>query len=442
MSRGWNAKKIYTHLMAYRLLYLGLLIHCMFYLSVSKTGWLDIFFSGAALHDGAKGIDFYQIPRGAWAFWHGGQLTGSPLAEGSMYAKTYFANSNVYHPLFTILLGSLLMQFAPAQAPYVWLWIKLAVSLAVFAYFYWSFRSNTYIQFAVFILLTNFSTYLELAAWQFQFVLNIFLLLLLMNLVRRKPAVLSGLYYWYGLLVKPIGLLFLPALLCKRRYVVALIGVVLFALELWLLSGMGKYYSDNLVANILHPDNFGPNQIITLNALLHFSALTHWPDAVYKVIQYGTLLLVVGWGALKRVHISKAIFLAVAYYLCFYSLVYEYQWSSLAYVLAICVVCCPAFQTRLSRCCILLTCLPSCFVLLQLWHIDIQNEGIFGLIPGEHAWELMVVSKIVPLALLCISVCAGDVRPIYQQARTLLSAVRKGNRSVGVAGETKEEAHV
>src|SRR6202521_298324 len=144
--------KLYTHLKKYFLIYLGLVIYLLFFVSVAWTGWFDIFFSGAALHAGAKGIDFYQLPNGAWAFWHGGSLIGDPLANKSQYANHVFSNSNVYHPFFTLTLGSLLAQFDPAQSPYIWLWSKLFISLLVIAYFFWSFRLSKYIGFAVFIL--------------------------------------------------------------------------------------------------------------------------------------------------------------------------------------------------------------------------------------------------------------------------------------------------
>ena len=430
-------KNLPQHINAYKLIYLGALIHVFFYVSVAWTGWFDVFFSGAALHSGAKGIDFYQLPRGAWAFWHGGQLTGDPLSDGSRYAKTYFANGNVYHPLFTLMLGSFLMLFDPAVSPYVWLWIKLVVSLLLAAYFFWNFRDSKYVQFAVFVLQINGSIYLELAAWQFHFVLNVFLLLFLIGLVKKQPVLWNTVTYWLGMLVKPMEILFIPILLAKGRWKVALLGSISFVLVTWLLHDIGKYYIDNLVANILQSGELGPNQIITFNALLHYG--THWPKLAYMAIQYGVLLLVVCLGLFRRIHISKAIFLMVAYYLCFYNQVFEYQWSTLAYAIAICVVLLPEFQTWPARCCILLTCLPSCFILLDLLHIDVKDMGYLGLIPGVIAWQWMVVSKLLPLFLLCGCVLAPDIKPIYKQLRAFLVAMNKVNDHLEVFGDGEEE---
>lgn len=432
---------IYAHLKQYYLIYLGLVIYLLFFISVAWTGWFDAFFSGAALHMGAKGIDFYQLPRGAWAFWHGGSLTGDPLSDGSQYAKQEFANGNVYHPLFTLILGSFLALFDPVQAPYVWLWTKLLLSLLVIAYFFWSFRSSKYIGFATFIVLANFSIYLELAAWQFHFVLNMFLFLFLITLVKRSSSLWSGGLYYLGMLVKPIGLLFVPTLLVKGRWKTILPGIGLFALctMSFLFRGTGAYYTNNLGANLSSSGTLGPNQIITFSALLHYT--TQWPDITYHVIQYGLLAIVVFLSALRRTHIAKAIFLYVAYYLCFYEQVFEYQWSSLAYVLAVCVVTCPEFQTRGSRLCTLLTCLPGCFILLNALHIDVKDMGYLGLIPGAIAWEWMVISKLIPLFLLVACVLVADIKPTIQQTRAFWSALRKVNDNLDMFGDEQMESN-
>jgi hypothetical protein len=433
---------LYIHLKKYALIYLGLIIYLLFFISAAWTGWFDVFFSGAALHEGAKGIDFYQLPRGAWAFWHGGSLTGDPLANGSQYAKKDFANGNVYHPLFTLTLGSFLALLDSDRSPYIWLWIKLLISLPVIGYFFWSFRTSRYSAFATFILLANFSIYLELTAWQFHFVLNMFLLLFLILLVKNRHAFLSGFLYGLGLLVKPIGLLFVPMLLIKGRWKIALFGIALFVLCTggFLFHGVGRYYTNNLVNNLSSSGTMGPNQIITLQALLRYA--THWPDFIYQAIQNATLFLVVFLGALRRTHISKAAFLYIAYFLCFYEQVFEYQWSSLAYVLAVCVVACPEFQTTFSRFCILLNCLPDCFMLLNRLHVDVKDMGYLGLIPGPTAWEWMVISKLIPLFLLLASVLATDLKPTFTQLKGFWQAMLKVNDHLDLFGDEQSVSNV
>lgn len=438
-------KKAYRHIATYKLIYLGLTIQLLFYVSAAWTGWFNIFFNAAALHlpdptwgNVFQGIDFYQVPRGAWALWHGGSLTGDPLGDGTVYAQGQTVNVNVYHPLFTILIGSFLLLFSPSQAFYVWLWIKLAISLLAVAYFYRSFRDHKYVQFAVFILLVSFSEYVELAAGQFHLILNVLLLLFFISLVKKRPDAWNDPFYYLSMLVKPIGFLFVPILIIKRRWKIAVLGVSMFALSTWLLNSIGGYYLDNLIANILHPDNPGPTQIITLNALLHYS--THWPDMAYTLIRYGVLAIVVLLSSFRRIHISSAIFLMVVYFLMFYNLVYEYDWSTLSYIIAVCIVCNPSFQTKLSRVCILLTCLPSCFVILRLLHFDITDRGgIYGAISGNQAWQWMVISKVIPILLLCGSVLATDIKPIAKQIKTRFITIRKTNNLSAVFGKTQEK---
>src|SRR5258707_10175499 len=431
---------IYRHLKHYSLIYLGLAIYLLFYVSVAWTGWFDFLFSGAALHVGAKGIDFYQIPKGAWAFWHGGTLSGDLPAGGVEYAPLESSNGNVYHPFFSLLFGSFLTLFDPARAPYVWLWTKLFLSLIVMVCFFWNFRASKYISLAIFVLCANFSIYLELAAWQFQFILNIFLLLFLIALAKKQSAYWSGIWYWSGMLIKPIGLLFVPVLLLKGRWKIAVLGIWLFFVStiVFVLRGTGSYYINNLISNLTGPNTAGPNQIITFASLLRYT--THWPDLAYQSLQNGVLLLTVFLGILRRTHIAKAVFLLVVYYLCFYNAVFEYQWSTLAYALAVCIVTCPEFQSKPAIFCILLTCLPCCFALLNHWHIDVKVLGNLGSIPGSTAWEWMVVSKLLPLFLLLATVLAPDIKPAFKQVKAFWGEMRKVNQRLGVFGEQPAEA--
>lgn len=420
--------------MKYYLIYLGVIIQLLFYISAYRTGWFNGLFTGNSIHHCCRGMDFYQVPNGAYSFWRQGDLTGKPLPNGFKYSAGHFANLNVYHPLFTLTIGSWLIQFNPDQAFYAWMFLKLVITLAVTGYFFWSFRESKYVNFAVFVLLANCTQYLEIAIGQFHAILNAFLLLLLVNLVKRRNSVWGGLLYCLTLLVKPIGLLWLWIFLCKQRFRVAFVGLGMFVVctGVFLFNGSGSYYMTNLMNNILYPIDGGPNQIITLAALLHYS--TSWPDIVLKGIQYAVLVIVFFFSSLKRVHISKGIFLAVVYYLLFYDLVFEYHYTSLAPVIAVCIVCCPEFQTRLSRVLVLLTCLPSAFALLNYWHIDVKLDSFFGPNPGALGWQWMVVSKVVPVILLVVTVMVPDAVPAYKQLKVFWISLRKLNGELGFFG--------
>src|SRR5437588_13101034 len=102
-----KVKKLWLSLVKNKLIYLGLLITILFYISAYWTKWFDYFFSGSSLHLCCRGLDFYQVPNGAYAYMHGGSLSGS-LAHGvKAYSSGYYGNANVYHPLFTLLVGGL-----------------------------------------------------------------------------------------------------------------------------------------------------------------------------------------------------------------------------------------------------------------------------------------------------------------------------------------------
>lgn len=427
-------KEIYAYIKAYKLIYLGLIIHGLFYISIYQTGWFNDLFTGNSLHHCCRGMDFYQIPNGAYAFWHGGKLTGDTLADGAVYAQGHTVNPNVYHPLFTFALGSLLIQFQPDQAFSVWILCKLVITALVVAYFFWTFRDHKYIGFTTFILLANCTQYQEIAIGQFQFVLNTFLLLLLINLVKRAKTFWGALLYSLTLIVKPIGLLWLPIFATKQRLRLALLGLGLFvAYTLPFLPGnTGSYYIDNLTAHLFSPGDYGPDQITTLASLISYT--THWPSLVLKGFQYLFLGFILFLCALRRVHISKGIFLMVVYFLFFYDFVYEYHYTSLAPVLAICVLYCPEFQTRISRCLVLLTCLPSAFVILNYFHIGTYWDSFYGANVTFLGWQLMVLSRVLPIILLVINVVRPDVVPAYKQIKAFWLAVRNVNKHLEVFG--------
>jgi hypothetical protein len=427
LGRG---RRLAQSMCEHKLLTLGLTIHLLFYVSALWTGWLNIFFSGESLHVATPYIDFLQIPRGAYNWWHYGPLTGV-AQHGVVYGPVpYWVNPNVYHPLFTLELGSFLMLLTPGTAYAVWIWVKLGIDLLTIDAFWRAVRTTPHGEFATFILLASFSEYAELADGQYHFVLNISLLCFLM-LLEKKSAWWSAISYAGSILVKPIGLLFVPALLFKRQWKVVLIGLVLVAVATWpfLLAGYGAYYIDNLKATIGHWSGQGPDQIMTLNAFLHFSS--HWPEQAYTILQYATLGVILLLSSLPRTSKSRAIFYAVVYFLLFYTLVYEYDWSTLSYVLPVCIVVDGAFQTTWARICAALTCLPGCFLVLRLLHVDVSYSVYLGWHPGLFAWQIMVLSKVAPVLMLCGWVLVSDVSAGVKRLRKSMHRNRLDNAISG-----------
>jgi hypothetical protein len=82
-------------------------------------------------------LDFYQIPNGAYAYLHGGSLSGVvPHGVKAYWIGHPLNNYNVYHPLFTLILGSVLILFEPTKSFYVWMCLKFFITLWMVIYFY------------------------------------------------------------------------------------------------------------------------------------------------------------------------------------------------------------------------------------------------------------------------------------------------------------------
>ncbi len=426
---------------------LGLLIHLAFYISASRTGWFNLFFSGSALHLCCRGMDFYQVPNGAYSYIHGGPLNATAVAGAQIFGIGFPAsNPNVYHPLFTLVLGSFLTLFSPASSFYVWMFSKLLVYLAVLFYFYRNFKESKYIGLALFLSLINSTQYLEIEISQFQFALNIFLFLLLIRLIKHEQSEFNGILYFLTLTVKPIGLLWIPVFLFKRQYKTVLIGVGLFIAitGIFLLNGSGLYYTKNLWDNFFNPNLSGPIQIFTLEAFLRYS--TQFPESFLSTLKMLCLVLVVYLSAFRRISLVTGIFLAIAYYLLFYGLVFEYHYTTLIPILAVCLVTRPEFQRLSSRICIILISLPNAMFLLNIlasWDFTlgafhardtVVMDHFLGLDPTVLGWQISVLSRIVPLILLTFFVLKPHIFPIFQDTKALIYDIIRVNRDLNVPG--------
>jgi hypothetical protein len=445
--KGVVMRKKLSLISRYVLLGIGLLIHIAFFISASGTKWFNYFFSGSSLHLCCRGMDFYQIPNGAYSYWHGGSLSVTQGTTHYLYGVGFPAvNFNVYHPALTLLLGSFLILFSPAASFYVWMFIKLFVNLALLTYFYISFRQSKYIYLATFLSLINSTQYLEIEISQFQFVLNTALFLMLIALAKNEKSPLGGLFYFLTLISKPIGLLWIPVMFFKRQWKMLLIGLglFLFTTSTFLYNHSGDYYVNNLWGNFFTPNMAGPIQIFTLDALLRYS--TPLPDSALTVIKLSCLALVIILSAFKRISLQTGIFLAIAYYLLFYDMTFEYHYTTLIPILAICLVTCPEFQHLSSRICITLISLPNVLFLLHLlysWHFKLgpfdatqtmTMDPYLGPDPTVLGWQLCVLSRIIPVILLVVCVVKPFVIPIAKDTFACIRTVRKVNQELEIFG--------
>ena len=119
-----------------------------------------------------------------------------------------------------------------------------------------------------------------------------------------------------------------------------------------------------LWGNFFTPNSSGPIQIFTLDALLRYS--TPLPKSALTAIKLGSLVLVIILSAFKRISLQTGIFLAIAYYLLFYDMTFEYHYTTFIPILAVCLVTRPEFQQLSSRICITLISLPNLLFILHL----------------------------------------------------------------------------
>ncbi len=431
----------------YILLGIGLLIHMAFFISASSTKWFNYFFSSSSLHLCCQGLDFYQIPNGAYSYWHGGSLSVTHGTTHYWYSVGHpLVNGNVYHPALTILLGSFLTLFSPARSFYVWMFIKLFVNLALLTYFYVNFRQSKYVYQATFLSLINATQYLEIEISQFQFILNTALFLMLIVLAKNEKSSLSGIFYFLTLISKPIGLLWIPLFFFKRRWKMLSIGLGLFVIAtgIFLINHSGDYYINNLLGNFFNPVKSGPNQIMTLDALLRYS--TPLSENALTVIKLSSLVLIIILSASKRISLQTGLFLAIAFFLLFYDLVYEYHYTALIPIMAICLVTRPEFQKLSSRICMIFISLPSVLFLLHLlysWHFKLgpfdaiqtmTMDPSLGPDPTVLGWQLYVLSRIIPVIALTICVVKPFVIPIAKDLSAFIRAIRKVNQELEVFG--------
>ena len=427
-------KRIVLFIRHHPLVCIGVILHMLFYVSAWQTKWFNYYFSGSPLHLCCRGLDFYQVPNGAYAFLHGGSLDGTPARGGHIFGQGFPINPNVYHPLFTLLLGGFLILFTPYASFYVWMLMKLLITIPVLLYFYKRFKGSKYLDLALFLTLINSTQYLEIEISQFQFALNIFLFIMLMNYTEHGDGIWNGICYFGTLLVKPVGFLWTPVLLFKQQYKTLLIGLSLFALTtgLFMINNVGDYFVHNLVAHFLYPYKSGPIQIITLDAFLRYTF--HPPELLLSALKVMFLGFVVFLSAFKRIHLVTGLYLAIVYYLLFYDYVFEYHYTTLIPILAVGLVTRPEFQTLASRVCIVWISLPNVFFILHYFHFAMVVDPFLGPDPTALGWQLIVLSRVLPILFLTGIIVWIYARPIYTDAKAFVGVFRKMNEELEIFG--------
>jgi len=405
-----DLKKFIIYILKSKLILLGFIIYFLFNLSAFTNHFMDYFFFGSSVHHCCQGLDFYQIPNGAYAFINGGALTGE-LPEGiTQYSQNYLTNRNVYHPLTTIIIGGFFILFSPDFSFYLWMAIKIFITLGAIYYIYKNFSGNKYLNLAIFIFLLNFSQYNDIKISQYQFLFNIFLLLLLINIVKNKSGTEGGVLYFLTLIIKPVSLLWAPVLFLRKKWTILLSGLIIFGLSTltFKIIGVGSYYIDNVVYHLSTPIEAKGIDFMSLDALLR-NAFGASPEMV-KIIKYITLGFIYLLALGRRVDILKIFFLLIIYFLFFYDLLFQYHFSALGPLLSICLLMVPDFQTRLAKIFIVIINLPNLFFIFRTLSIGIVSNPVLGVDPTISTWQIVSAFQLLPIFLLAVIVLIPDIK--------------------------------
>lgn len=404
-----EVKEFLIHILKSRLLILGFIIYFLINISALKTNWLDYFFFGSSIHHCCKGMDFYQIPNGAYSFFNGGELNGINKNNIKPYSDPYVGNYNVYHPLLTATLGGFLIQFNPDNSIIIWNLIKIFLTLFAAYYIYKNFKENKYLNLSIFIFLTNFSQYNEIKLSQFQFIFNIFILFFLIYLVKNKSKFEGGIFFFLTLVAKPISLLMLPVLIFKKEFMVAIIGILLFLISTitFNILGIGDYYTENIKYHLLNPVSTKGIDFMSLDALLRYTF--NLPAEIIKYTKFIFLLAIYLLAFNKKVNTLTLIFLLTTYFLFFYDLVFQYHFSILGTVLSICLLTLPNFQTKITRSLILLINLPTIFFLLRLLNFEYYFDQVYGHNPTMLGWQIVSAFQLLPIIMISVIIFIKEI---------------------------------
>jgi len=376
---------------------LAIVIHLAFYLSALQTHHFDIFFAHGNTHE-LQGIDFFQVPNGAYAWLRGGFLTGELPSDADVPAYAPFSNINVYHPFFTIVVGSVLQLFKAATAFRLWLLFRLVITLVLAITLFKKYRYHQNFPLAICLLIAIFPHYLEIWNGQYHFLLDTAIFFFLISNLKeqipsKKSQIINAFVFTFALLVKPIGLLWAIALFFKKHYTTLALGLFIFIVVSlpYAISGAGLYYFSNLFNRFRDPIG-GPPGIFNLDALLRYFVVLK-PYA--NLVKISTALILLRIQTRVKPNFFVSLFMWTSFYLLFYDLVFEYHYTSLAPFLALGVLTQKSFNKKIVKISALSYLLPTPFIFFYLLQIGAEGRYITDL-----AWVITVLFRIIPLIII------------------------------------------
>ena len=378
-------------------------VHLSFYASALVTDHNRTLFPQGEIQQ-IKTLDYSQVPNGATTFFEGGPTIG--------VERDYPVLANVYHPLFTIVVGGVLQLFSIQAGFSLYTLAKLGVTVALFSQLKHCFRTSPHFLFAAFVLLCHFSQAVEIGSGQYHFLLNACNYSLLFAAVLGRHQVYLWVWCAVSLFVKPVGLLWLPLFVIRRQFLVPAVSVGLFAgltaVYYW-LSGDERHYVTNLLRQFTTSEvETGLPRYSLVGVLWYCGAGL----PLTQIIKYAcaAALLVVTYRV--RDSLLIGLFIWVCYYLLLYRLVFEYQYTSLIPFFVFGVLTQAEFQTRFAKFCMVLACLPPPFALFKML-------GLFPYVAGHWTREVSTVDPSRNLSdagmfvLMCLKVLPVLVLLVY-----------------------------
>ncbi|MEK6883091.1 MAG: hypothetical protein AABY22_25930, partial [Nanoarchaeota archaeon] len=107
----------------------------------------------------------------------------------------------------------------------------------------------------------------------------------------------------------------------------------------------------------------------------------------------------------------------VVHFLFFYDLVFQYHFSVMGPLLAICLLILPHFQTKLARLLILIISLPNIYFIFRLLNIGIRQNTILGTDPIFQIQQIVSFIQILPIVLLIIIVLVPDIKKLLMDLK-------------------------
>lgn len=396
-----TAQPRWRFLAAVGLLFLAHLV--LLYLTVNRH--LDFLFNDAA-HRLGPGTDF-------GAFYNAGV---SCARDGNIYGHGPGFGFR-YHPLFALGFLSHLAQFPGMTAFRIWIFLNEAALVAAFVHLWKLKPSRSFFLKAAGFTVIFSPLYLELFMGNASLMAAALLFMAFYYLHREKTVPFLVLFI-VALLVKPIGLVFFPWLLIRRKFVpVAVAGLVFVGSAVpyfashpadfqlfWNINTSGI----SQPGWVVHGGQMGFHGLMTdlctrLNGIstLELGAYSQLP-AFCQIILYALPLVLVGLGIFISFQCKNSfgicIFSWIAVYILGYQDVWEHSYSFVLLGLANLYVE-KALSRRLFLVCAMILALPTLFL---FYDPEVITNGT---IDPEHDWNLgisLLHHSVKPLAMLVL----------------------------------------